>query len=223
MNSFALVTCLALCTPSSPQPSKPAPAKASSLADKVQGFYDRLEDYEARFVQTYTRKSMSRTSESSGVIQVKKGGKVHWAYEKPEEKLFVADGKTLWIYEPYEEQVVVDRNFDTRRLNKAVSFLWGDGKLRDSFEVKDADAEAYGWPKGAPVLELVPKTDRTFVKLVVRVDPQTGRVEESILFETVGNTNRFRFYEPKLNQGLPDARFEFVPPAGVDVVPVGPS
>lgn len=207
-----------------PAGEAPSPAgKASALAAKVQRFYDELEDYEARFVQTYTRFAMSRTSESSGIIQIKKGGKVRWAYEEPEEKLFVADGQTLWVYEPLEAQVVVDRRFSTKRFGHAVSFLWGEGKLTDSFDIAAPDPTDYDLPPDAAVLELRPKTDRTFRKLVLRVDRGSGRVEESILFETSKNTNRFQFFEPKLNQGLKDSQFEFVPPAGVDVVPVGPS
>ena len=199
-----------------PEGARGAP-DASSLARRVQGFYDALETYEARFVQTYTRLATSRTTESSGRFFLKKGGKVRWDYDDPEPKLFVADGSTLWVYEPLEEQVLVDRAFSTQKLSGSLAFLWGEGQLSEDFEIALAEPAEHGFAKGASALELVPKTDRTYRRLVVRVDPGTGRVEESVVYETAGNRNRFRFFEPKLNAGLDDGLFSFVPPEGVYV------
>ncbi len=203
------------------RPAVEADSELGRLTGKVQSFYEQLEDYEARFVQTYTRVALSRTSESSGTLTVKKGGKLRWAYTKPAEKLFVADGSTLWVYEPEEQQVIVDRGFSPDKLGASLAFLWGEGQLRDGFEVAIAAEHDFG--DEASALELRPKRDRTFERLVLRVDPESGRVEESVLYETAGNVNRFRFFDPKLNQSLPDSKFQFVPPAGVDVIEARPS
>ena len=197
----------------------PGPS-TEELVARVQRFYDAMEDYEARFVQVYTRLATSRRTESAGVLTVKKGGKVRWSYEKPEPKLFVADGRTLWIYEPLEDQVVVDRSFSAAKLGRSIAFLWGEGKITDSFTVKAALPGEHGFDERALALELTPKTDRSYRRLVIRVDAATGRVEESVVYETAGNLNRFRFYEPKLNQKVSDRVFTFVPPEGVDVVPL---
>lgn len=205
------------------EPERRGDRELNALLRKVQRFYDRMQDFEAEFIQTYTRKALSRTIESSGVLTLKKGGKVHWQYARPAEKLFVANGETLWIYEPEVQQVIVDRSFSTEKLGGSLAFLWGAGSLRDSFEVKRVAAEAHGFEAGAAVLELVPKRDRTYRKLLVRIDPKSGRVEESVVHETAGNTNRFLFRDPKVNQDVPDTKFEFVPPAGVDVVEARPS
>lgn len=200
----------------------PAPkakvAEATSLADKVQSFYDELEDYSSQFAQTYTRVALSRKSRSSGTIAIKKGGKVRWTYREPAERLFVADGETLWIYEPEEMQVIVDKRFSTEKLGGSIAFLWGEGKLSDAFTVRRLGPKEHDFGKDAAVLELIPKHDRTYARLVIRIDEETGRVKESVVHETSGNTNHFVFTEPKLNQGLADAQFEFVAPAGVDVV-----
>ena len=204
--------------PARPATAAPSSGKVETLVAKVQNFYDRLRDFEAKFAQEYTRTALSRTSEQSGTLTVKKGGKVHWAYEEPVHKLYVADGRTLWIYEPEEQQVIVDRSFSTDQLGASLSFLWGEGQLTESFRITRADPSAHSFPAQSAALKLVPKTDRTYRSLVLRIDTKTGRVEETVLYETSGNTNRFRFLEPKVNRGVADARFEFVPPAGVDVI-----
>lgn len=201
----------------SDRPVKPLAAEA--LAAKVQRFYDALEDFQAEFFQVYTRVALSRTIEQSGTLTVKKGGKIRWAYEEPGEKLFVANGETLWVYEPEEQQVIVDRGFSPKKLGSSLAFLWGQGSLTKSFEIGLAQPSEHEFGADATVLELVPKADRTYRKLLLLVDPDTGRVDASVVHETSGNTNRFRFRNMRINQGIPDSRFEFVPPAGVDVVP----
>lgn len=219
MSLSSLLLTTALGVAGAPGAQSPSPPKAKVLAARVQRFYDALEDYQAAFVQTYTRAALSRTIENSGTITVKKGGRLHWAYERPVERLFVADGETLWVYEPEEAQVVVEKGFSTKqRLGKALSFLWGEGKLAESFEVGVPKEHPFG--KGAAVLELTPKTDKTFRKLVLRIDPKTGQVTASVLHETAGNTNRFDFRDAVVNSGIPDSKFEFVPPEGVDIVPI---
>lgn len=193
-------------------------APANTLLDKVQKYYDQTKDYSAEFTQVYTRVALSKTNESSGRVTIKKPGMMRWEYKKPSEKLFVADGAKLYIYEPEEEQVIVDSNFKTAELSTSISFLWGQGKLSDAFNATVGDAEKMGAPKGTNVLELVPKKDATYSKLVLVLDPKTNQVIESILYETSGNTNRFKFKNAAINKGVKEDLFKFTPPKGVEII-----
>ena len=190
---------------------------ADVLLEKVQKHYEGLQDYTADFVQTYTRVALSRTSESRGKLMLKKPGMMRWEYEKPDKKLWIADGQQLFVYDPEFEQVVIDKNFETARLSDSISFLWGEGKLKDTFTAKLGDGKEVGAPKDMPVLELTPKRDATYAKLVVVLDPKTGHVVESIIFETSGNKNHFKFKNLKINAGLKKELFTFTPPPGVDI------
>ena len=40
------------------------------------------------------------------------------------------------------------------------------------------------------------RRDATYAKLVLALDPKTGQVTDSIIFETTGNTNHFKFRNP---------------------------
>jgi outer membrane lipoprotein carrier protein len=206
---FALIfacTGLASSLTAVPSPTKKDPA--AELLDKVQKHYEGLKDYTADFIQIYTRVALSRTSESRGKLMLKKPGMMRWEYEKPESKLYVTDGSQLWVYEPEFEQVVIDKNFETARLSDSIRFLWGEGKLADSFTAS----------LGAPnTLELTPKRDATYTKLVLVLDPKTGHVVESIIHETSGNKNHFKFSNLKINTGLKKELFTFTVPPGVDV------
>lgn len=196
---------------------KPA-TPAEALLEKVQRYYDATKDFTADFNQLYTRVALSRTSESSGTVTIKKPGMMRWEYKKPAEKLFVADGKELYVYEPEEQQVVIDSNFKTAELSTSISFLWGEGKLNDAFTATLSAAEKYEAPKDASVLELVPKKDATYTKLVLVLDPKSNQVTESILFETAGNTNRFKFKNIRINSGVKDDQFKFTPPKDVAII-----
>lgn len=199
-------------------PAQKAPETADALLAKVQKYYDQTKDYSADFNQSYTRVALSKTSESSGKVTIKKPGMMRWEYKKPEEKLFVADGTQLTVYEPEIEQAIIDPNFKTAELSTSISFLWGQGKLSDSFNATIGDPAKLGTDKAMPVLELVPKKDATYQKLVLVLDPKTSQVVESILYETSGNINRFKFKNPALNKGVKEDLFKFTPPAGVDII-----
>ncbi len=196
-------------------------AKASTavaLAEKVQAYYERWSDFRADFIQIYTRAALSRTREQRGTLTLKKPGKVRWAYEKPTKKLFVSDGKTLWVYEPEEQQVLVDRSFGRNDLSTSVAFLFGNAKLSERFTIAVVEAGTYGLSPELSLLELIPKKDPAYRKLVLAVDEKTGAVRETVLFLTSGDRNRLVLRNPKLNAGAPEKLFRFSPPAGVEVI-----
>jgi outer membrane lipoprotein carrier protein len=218
-------TALAAFIPAQTKPAKPAGAEkrataadpAVALLGKVQKYYDTTKDYSADFVQVYTRVALSQTSESSGRLMIRKPGMMRWEYKKPAEKLFVTDGSKLFVYDVEEGEVIVDPSFRSADLSSSLSFLWGEGKLVDSFQATVVEPEKHQAPKASNVLELIPKKDATYTKLVLVLDPKTSQVTESILFETSGNTNRFKFKNPVINSGLAPDQFKFVPPPGVEV------
>jgi outer membrane lipoprotein carrier protein len=195
-----------------------APGGADSVLAKVQHYYDQTKDYSAEFAQSYTRTALSKTSESSGTVTIKKPGMMRWEYKEPASKIFVTDGAKLYVYEKEEEQVIVDSHFKTADLSTSISFLWGEGKLADSFTASIGVAEKYEAPKGTVALELLPKKDATYSKLVLILDPKTNQVVQSILYETSGNTNRFKFKNAKINSGVKPDLFKFTPPPGVEII-----
>src|SRR5260221_14729845 len=85
--------------PGEPQPVQQVPAQ---VVERMQKVYDGTTDLHARFMQI-TEGVMGKR-QASGEVWLKKPGKMRWNYEKPEKKLFIADGTTLWVYEPEDEQ-----------------------------------------------------------------------------------------------------------------------
>lgn len=207
----------AVARPKAKAKPKPPADPAAQLLEKVQKHYEGLKDYTADFIQIYTRVALSRTSESRGKLMLKKPGMMRWEYEKPEPKLWIADGKKLWVYEPEYDQVVIDNNFRTDRLSDSIRFLWGEGELADAFRAEVGNPAEVGAPKGSEVLVLFPKRDATYAKLVLILDPKSGHVVESVIYETSGNTNHFKFSNLRINTGLKKELFHFEVPPGTSV------
>lgn len=201
-------------------PKKPAQAEKSSPEDqlvaKVQAFYDQTKDMSGDFVQLYTRIALSKTSESRGTMKMLKPGMMRWDYDKPEAKHFIADGKQLYVYDPEDQHVSIDPQFQLSDQGSSLSFLWGQGRLSNEFRAKLLP-KVDGAPAGTERLELVPKKDATYTRLELTIDAATGQVVETVLFESTGNTNRFRFANLKTNTGLKPDSFQFTPPPGAEV------
>ena len=148
---------------------------------------------------------------------LKKPGKMRWEYSQPAAKLFVADGKQLIVYEPEEEQVIIDPHFESSQLTSSVGFLWGQSKLTESFTIA-IPGDVSTKVAGAKIIELRPKKDATYVRLILLVEEKTGKVLESTLFETSGNTNHFKFNNVRTNAKVADSKFTFEPPANVEII-----
>lgn len=181
---------------------------AKALVDKVQAFYQHTRAFEAHFEQTYDYKLFHRTLHSSGTVAFKKPGLMRWDYEKPRKKSFIVDGHDLWIWTPADQEVIRRKGFSTNQLSTSITFLWGRGRLADSFDIVKVGKDA---------LQLTPVTPQGFASLRFQVDPKTGEVVASTVTDAQGNENRIVFSKVTLDPKLPDARFHFTPPKGAVV------
>lgn len=140
-----------------------------------------------------------------GELDVLPPNRFRWRYVEPFEQLFISDGSSILHYEPDLMQVSVLK--EMRDVDPAVMQLLG-GRLGLS-DVHLLEAQAF---KHRYHVRLAAETK---VWLGVRA----GRLDYIEGLDALGNTNRIRLLNVLLH--APDAgRFEFVPPAGVDVVPL---
>ncbi len=181
---------------------------ARSLVDKVQGFYEDIDDFTAGFEQAYTYQ-VGRVVRSRGAVAFKKPAMMRWDYEDPRERSFIVDGSDLWIWTPEDYSVIRQRNFTASDLSTSITFLWGKGRLEDEFHIEKV---------GDDRLSLIPvRPESGFRQVIFKVDSETGRVLESTVIDPQGNRNHMVFSDMKLNSGIDDERFSFTPPEDADV------
>lgn len=190
--------------------------KLDAVVDAMQKVYDNTTEFTGNFTQKYTYTLLRRTQESKGSVKFKKPGLMRWDYAAPAAKAFVVDGKSLWVHQPEDKNAFVNACFQQDGLTASVAFLWGQGKIKEQFNVS--------WFKGVfgeatdHHLELTPKKpNAVFAKLIIVVDPKSSRVKQSIVVDPSGNVNQFIYSELKFNNGLGAKDFSFTPPSGTHV------
>jgi len=192
-------------------------ADAIWLAARVQAYYNKTKDFKAKFKQIYAKAYHGAQKPRFGYLWVKKPGLMRWDYVSPRKKQLVCDGTKLWIYVPGDKQVFW-RDLKSSALPTAISFLWGRGNILADFHVKVLGVSKYERP-GTSVLKLLPKVaNSNFKHVLFVVNAKTGMVQESVLFDHLGNRNHYVFTNPKPNTRIAKSRFRFTPPAGVRVI-----
>jgi len=213
----ALLVALLLIAPvAEAAPPKP---EAAAVLEKLQAACATLQDLSARFRQTATNRSLGQVQEASGEVFLKRPGKMRWEYRKPDERLYVTDGKTLWAYNPLDKQVMVQEVEAAFTSRLPLAFLAGDCQLRNAFQVSLLEHAGTRAAAGSAILDLRPKQPEGGIdRMLLEVNLQTGLVERATLFDAAGNTTVIALSDIAVNPGLPDRQFSFSPPAGTTVV-----
>ena len=115
------------------------------------------------FQQTYRAPGIEQVE--SGVFRMKRPGLMRWEYRKPEEKLFVADGREAFLYVPLDRQVTVQPFSASDMRGTPLEFLLGGTDIRKSFVVS--------WENN-----FKPTAEQT---LLIRLTPRSGRSEYEYL------------------------------------------
>ena len=191
---------------------------ATDVAGAIQRKYDSVKDFSASFTQTYEGGVLRRKSQESGLVFVKKPGKMRWDYIKPEKKLFVSDGQTMFLYFPNEKQVMKNDVPGQNQATSAVLFLMGKGNIVRDFNVRWAD----GGLDTTYRLRLDPKTRQAeYDWLEISADRETFRIVGLTAADAQGGKSAFVFSNFKENAGLADKMFQFTIPRGTEVISSG--
>jgi outer membrane lipoprotein carrier protein len=185
---------------------------AAQVAARVDRHYNALHSLEVHFVQTYTGLGMTR--KESGVLLLKKPGKMRWTYTDPDGKLFVLDGHDGYFYSPgeTEAQKVDEKKLDD--LRSPLRFLLGHTELEKELTGLHVSCDG----GGTCGLSGVPKGLEQRVSALKITAAADGTIRLMTIEETDGVTNQFTFSGEAGNVPAPNTAFVFLPPAGVHVV-----
>jgi outer membrane lipoprotein carrier protein len=200
--------------------AKPA-ADVHATATAVDQRYNRLHSLQAEFTEIYRGLGTERTE--SGTLWLKKSGqkkpgKMRWEYRSPTEKLFVSDGRDVWFYLPGDRQA---RKMAARKLDdlrSPLAFLLGKTKLEKELRGLSWAPDVSPLTAGDVVLRGVPEwwADRVG-ELLLEITPDY-RIARIVIGQVDGSVTEYRLQEQKDNVQVPDERFQFAPPEGVETV-----
>jgi outer membrane lipoprotein carrier protein len=217
--TLPLLAALALATPAIAQqaPASAPAAQVQTVIGQVQAFYDRSTSFDADFKQEYWVKQYNVRKQSHGHVTFKKPGKMHWLYEEPVGNRVVSNGAKLKVYEAANNQMY-EQDVSASQYPAVLTFLTGQGKLTDTFDLQLFDGQEMSFP-GGWVLVGVPKTPTpAYQKVFFYVDKQTAQVRRVLILDGQGNHNRFDFDRPRVDAKVEDSKFEFSPPPGTTII-----
>jgi outer membrane lipoprotein carrier protein len=195
-----------------PAPRVAAAPTAAEVMDGVQKFYAGVAQVSASFSQQVENTTFGDTKTSRGKVYIQKPGKMRWDYyaeaggKKTVKKSFISNGTYLYVVE-HDNKQVIKKDLTKDVMPVAVSFLYGKGDLRADF---NAELDTSGKHGAGTVLRLTPKKPSAQYKhLFLVVDPTDHHVSASIIVDSAGNKNHFRFYEPNFDAPIEDKFFQF--------------
>jgi outer membrane lipoprotein carrier protein len=195
--------------------ASPAP-DVHAVAQAVDERYNHLRSLQAEFTEIYRGAGMERTE--SGTLWLKKPGKMRWEYRSPRDKLFLSDGKDAWFYVPGERQVRRTAVKKLDDLRSPLAFLLGKTKLEKELQGLSLAPDVTPLAAGDVVLRGVPKSlaDRVS-QVLLEITPEHW-IRRIMIEEVDGSVTEYRFSNYRENVDLPDQRFQFVVPDGVEVI-----
>ena len=189
------------------------PAHGQTVQDvvaSVENHYRDLTDLTAKVIQKNVLKSIGRTQKYEGTLFIKRPGKLRLEYSNGQ--LILIDGKAALFYSKKSEQVIKKTFTDFEHMNIPVAFLLGAARIRDDFDVLQAD------PKMPRELELLPRKRGAAMKeMRLHVD-EAGRIMDIMIFDRSGNTTSITFTDIREGAGVDDQRFVFTAPKGTEII-----
>ncbi|MGZ3447122.1 MAG: LolA family protein, partial [Myxococcaceae bacterium] len=186
---------LALAAAPAPAGAHPMAPEVKALVDRMQGFYERTQDFTADFKQEYLYRTFNRTVVSTGTVAFQKPAKMRWEYLTPSKRTFVLSGDRIYALDP-DAQTLTKAALPTSQLSASVTFLWGKGKLGDEFDISRTECKECA----GTLLTLVPKKpDARFREVQLEIDSKSAQVRRSIVIDPDGSRNTITFSALKTN------------------------
>ena len=189
-----------------------ADLSALEVVQFSQKHYRGIRTLQADFSQVYSA-HMAR-SEEHGILMLKKPRKMYWKYRDPLEKYLIANGKVAYFYVPRDRQVFIYELEDDRLF----LFLMGEGDIAQDFEIA-FEAEELPLQEGNFLIRLTPREEEaSFSQILLEIAPFSYQIERLVAIEPIGARNDYILKNVREDVSIPDRRFRFKAPKGVEVV-----
>ena len=185
---------------------------AQTQAALIDKHYNALHSLSVHFTQKYDGMGMHR--QESGILLLKKPGKMRWTYTQPAGKLFILDGQNAYFYSPGDTEIprVPAKKLDD--LRSPLRFLLGHTQLaKELTNIQIAPVE-----NGAFTLSGIPKNMEQRIASLAITATSDGVIESMRIEETDGAINTFTFSDEQPNAPAMDADFVFHAPVDTHVI-----
>ena len=189
-----------------------AEVSALEVVQLSQKHYRGIRTLQADFSQVY-RAHMVR-DEEHGILMLKKPRKMYWEYRDPVEKYLIANGKRAYFYVPRDRQVFIYELED----DPLFLFLMGEGQVARDFEIVFETEELPHQDENF-LIRLIPREEEASLsQILLEIAPSSYQIERLVAIEPIGARNDYILKNVREDVSIPDRRFRFKPPKGVEIV-----
>jgi outer membrane lipoprotein carrier protein len=190
-----------------------------ALLKNIETRYNHPQSLKLDFSETYAGMK-SPVQKESGVLYLRKPGRMRWDYTAPAGKIFISDGKEVFIYTPNDHQAEKSKLRESEDVHAPLAMLLGKlnfAKEFKSFQARHEPGDAAGetWITAEPKSENLAWSK---VDFLVTTEGQLRRVRITLQDHS---TLDFSFSNEQLNIPVAESLFTFHPPPGVQIVEAG--
>ncbi|MFT4563088.1 MAG: outer membrane lipoprotein carrier protein [Gammaproteobacteria bacterium] len=185
--------------------------QATAGRARLTNFLSELTTLRGHFQQQLFDEYGELMESAEGDVIISKPGKFRWEYQQPYHQIIVTNGATIWIYDADLEQVSVNP-FTNDGGSSPAALLSGDLDIEQHFTSVDSAGEGdIIW------VSLTPRDAGATYHGIDLGLTSTG-LSGMKLRDNLNQLTSIAFSEIERNSDVADTEFEFVPPAGVDVI-----
>jgi outer membrane lipoprotein carrier protein len=190
----------------------PGQTDLDKLLKTVENHYNHTQSLQLDFSETYA--GLHRPVQTdSGVLYLRKPGRMRWEYAQPPGKLFLSDGKNVYLYTPNDHRAEKSSLKQSEDERAPLAFLLG--KLDFNREFKSFRTR----PEGAAIwITATPKSENLAYTEVEFLATPDGQIQRLRVTGQDQSKLDFTFRNERQNVTLAASLFNFNPPAGVEIV-----
>lgn len=180
----------------------------SHTLKSVEDRYNKAQTLQLGFSEVYKSQGRARKPET-GVLFLRKPGRMRWQYTAPAGKLFLSDAKNMYLVTPDSNRVQKTKAKETEDMRAPLAFLLGRLHFEKDFQNFQSRAEgADTWITAEPK-----SPDLPYTKVEFQVTPKF-EIRRLIVTGQDLSVFDFQFDQEKLNPSLDGKLFQFQLPAG---------
>ncbi len=183
---------------------------ANEVLKKIQNKFNSINNFTANFSQNYFNSQGKDAGKSNGKFSYKRKNKF---IVESKSQLIISDGQTIWNNDKRFNRVVISNLSDDPTSFSLEQFIFDYPPLCKSRIVKDETVAS-----GEILIEMIPKDQDLQFKIVKIWVSAEGMVNKLEVIDRGEMRYAFQFSEIKINQDLPDTKFTFITPKGIQVI-----
>jgi outer membrane lipoprotein-sorting protein len=216
------VVCFVVVGMAAPACGQTAVPPVDELVKRIQDVYSPQCCFRAAFDQVTVNVAMDMRDHFSGSMYVKRPDLIALDVELPEKQQVVLRGRSYAVYFPGDQTAVRGEVPPEMNVEHFFGFLANIGGLEKNFAIAYA-SKPMDEQENLYFLQL---TDRnspmSTYRIVVGIDMHISVIRRAIIYDALGNYNRFDLSEVMFRSDMPDSRFQIGPSPSRLVEPANP-